>query len=319
MSELCYKKLLDLVLKKSSQSALSKRLEKSFQDILSSPVFKKINALPIPKDIRTDCDGAISIQSPTGYHASSELEETIKELVPWRKGPFNIFSHPIDSGWNSFIKYDHLKKKLPLLGGKTVLDLGCNNGYYLLRLLFDHQNTKPEALIGFEPHLQFYLQYSLIRRFIDSDILNLYPLGWKDLEYFEKTFDVILCMGILYHHPSPIDLLKTLSNSLKKGGEIILETMTINMEGSFALFPSKRYMGASGMWFIPTLECLLNWIKRSGFNQVEVFEHHLLDENEQISTPLSPFTSLNFQRHKKENKTIEGYLPPYRTYVRIQK
>ncbi len=37
------------------------------------------------------------------------IEETAKKLIPWRKGPFNIFGLEIDSEWQSNIKYNLIR------------------------------------------------------------------------------------------------------------------------------------------------------------------------------------------------------------------
>jgi tRNA (mo5U34)-methyltransferase len=62
--------------------------------------------------------------------------QTALALRPWRKGPFKLFDIFIDSEWKSFLKYNLLKKHISLKD-KIVADIGCNNGYYLFRMLED--------------------------------------------------------------------------------------------------------------------------------------------------------------------------------------
>ena len=61
------------------------------------------------------------------------LEEKLKNLSPWRKGPFNIFSIFIDTEWRSDWKWSRIAPHINLKD-KLVLDIGCGNGYYALRM-----------------------------------------------------------------------------------------------------------------------------------------------------------------------------------------
>ena len=60
--------------------------------------------------------------------------ETAKKLIPWRKGPFKIFDLEIDSEWQSNLKYNLIRPHFNLKD-KVVADIGCNNGYYMFRML----------------------------------------------------------------------------------------------------------------------------------------------------------------------------------------
>ena len=42
------------------------------------------------------------------------LEQTAKTLIPWRKGPFNLFGIEIDSEWQSNIKYNLIRPHFDL-------------------------------------------------------------------------------------------------------------------------------------------------------------------------------------------------------------
>ena len=55
------------------------------------------------------------------------LEETAKILIPWRKGPFNLFGLEIDSEWQSNIKYNLIRPHFNLKD-KVVADIGCSIG-----------------------------------------------------------------------------------------------------------------------------------------------------------------------------------------------
>ena len=66
-----------------------------------------------------------------------QINSVAKKLIPWRKGPFCVSSTYIDSEWQSNIKYNLLEPYFDL-NNKTVADIGCNNGYYMFRMLEDN-------------------------------------------------------------------------------------------------------------------------------------------------------------------------------------
>ncbi len=77
---------------------------------------------------------------------NGNIKDIAKTMMPWRKGPFEIFGTFIDTEWQSNIKYNLLRKHFNLKD-KRVADIGCNNGYYLFRM----QEDKPKSLVGFDP------------------------------------------------------------------------------------------------------------------------------------------------------------------------
>ena len=59
-------------------------------------------------------------------------------------------------------------------------------------------------------------------------------------------------MGILYHHASPINILREVKTALKPGGTLIVESQIIPGEEPIALFPEGRYAKVPGTYFVPT-------------------------------------------------------------------
>ena len=83
-----------------------------------------------------------------------------------------------------------------------------------------------------------------------------------------------------------------------------------------ALFPEDRYAKARNVYFMPTRDCLINWVRRSGFKDVELVSHEKVTVDEQRSTELMAYESLaDFLDPNDSNLTIEGYPAPYRTVV----
>ena len=239
------------------------------------------------------------------------LLNTAKMLMPWRKGPFKIGDIFIDSEWRSYIKWNTL---IPFLNleNKDILDVGCNNGYYMFRML----EMNPKSITGFDPSALFNLQFEFINSFIKSDI-EYKLLGVEHIPYYPKKFDVIFCMGVLYHRKDPIDMLKELKAGLKKGGEVILDTLIIEGNEEVALSP-LRYAKMKNVYFIPTLKTLYNWIKRANFSDVEFIGKRYTTTNEQRKTDWINGESLESFLNKNQTKTIEGYEPPLRCYLKLK-
>ncbi len=241
-----------------------------------------------------------------------------KKLKPWRKGPFEFKSGNrnffIDAEWKSFIKYNLLKKYFNIKN-KKVADIGCNNGYYLFRML----KEKPKKIVGFDPSPLFKTQFDFINHFIKSDI-KYELLGVEHLEFYQEKFDLIFCLGVLYHRSDPINSLKSLYKGLEKGGELILDTFMIDGEDEVALTPKERYSKIPNIYFVPTINCLKNWLHRAKFDKIEILEILPTSLNEQRKTDWILGESLNdFLDKEKPNFTIEGYPAPKRVYIKALK
>jgi len=251
-------------------------------------------------------------------HLSTEqkeqFESVAKMLKPWRKGPFRIADLFIDSEWQSFIKYNLLEPHFDL-EGKIVGDIGCNNGYYLFRML----SQKPKKLVGFDPSALTYSQFMFLDRYIQSGIVYEL-LGVEHVDSYEHRFDLLFCLGVLYHRSDPVATLKSLYNGLNDGGELILDTFMIEGEDEIALTPAGRYSKIPNIYFIPTFNALRNWCMRVGFSEVELLEIRKTDHEEQRKTEWIDTQSLSdFLDSEDENKTVEGYPAPIRVYIKAKK
>jgi tRNA (mo5U34)-methyltransferase len=255
----------------------------------------------------------IDIQNPD-KHSLELIQNTALALRSWRKGPFRIGELFIDSEWKSFIKYDLLRPHFNL-NGKTVADIGCNNGYYLFRMLED----EPKKLTGFDPTALFWCQFDFINHFVKSDI-SYELLGVEDLGSYGEKFDVIFCLGVLYHRSDPLGCLKSLCGALEKNGELFLDTFMIDGDENIALYPKESYSKISNVHFIPTISTLQNWCGRAGFKDFELLAIKPTDTNEQRRTEWILGESLeDFLDPNDSSKTVEGYPAPKRVYVKVKR
>ena len=279
------------------------------------PYQEAIQKLPSYDGVSIKTHDTVEIQIP---NLSAEQAEQIKQtallMKPWRKGPFQINDLFIDSEWQSHIKYNLLEPHFNLKD-KIVGDIGCNNGYYLFRML----THKPKKLIGFDPSAMYYSQFQFMNHFIKSDIVYEL-LGVEHVAFYEHKFDVLFCLGVLYHRSDPVAMLKSLFKGLNKGGELILDTFMIDGEEEVCLTPRERYSKIPNIYFIPTASALLNWCYRAGFTDVEILETMVTEVHEQRKTEWIDTQSLeDYLDPNDSSKTVEGYPSPKRIYIKALK
>ena len=268
------------------------------------------------KNIKLEFDDFVSIGQSDDLTKSQKdtILDTAKALIPWRKGPFKIFDLEIDSEWQSNIKYNLIRPHFNLKD-KIVADIGCNNGYYMFRMLED----KPKRLIGFDPSPLTMLQFEFINHFAKTNIVYE-KLGVEHLGIYNHKFDFIFMLGVLYHRPDPVGTLKLLRNALNKDGEVLIDTFMIDGEEEVALTPNKRYSKIPNIYFVPTIPALKNWLSRAGFIDLEVIAVTQTSSEEQRKTKWSFDQSLDdFLDPNDNTKTVEGYPAPKRVYIKGRK
>ena len=279
------------------------------------PYQEAIKNLPHYENVEVSLGDCITIDISTlTKEQSTQIKETALLMKPWRKGPFQINNLFIDSEWQSQIKYNLLEPHFNLKD-KIVGDIGCNNGYYLFRML----SHEPKKLIGFDPSAIYYSQFQYLNHFIQSDIVYEL-LGVEHVEFYEHKFDTLFCLGVLYHRSDPVAMLKSLFKGLNKGGELILDTFMIDGSEEICLTPKDKYSKIPNIYFVPTIPALINWCKRAGFESVEVLETMVTDAEEQRKTEWIDTQSLeDFLDPNDKTKTVEGYPAPKRVYIKALK
>lgn len=254
-------------------------------------------------------DGVIQIGPE---QACPELKPLLQALGPWKKGPFNILGHAIDAEWQSQLKWQRLKPFLGDLRGAKIADIGCHNGYFMFHMALEN----PDYVMGIEPFAKHWFTFQLLNHFAGQDNLFLELFGVEEMDLFPKQFDLVFCMGILYHHTDPMGLLRKIKSSMTKGGRLVVDCQGIPGDESVALVPGPRYAGAKGIWFLPTVSCLKMWLKRAGFQGIQVVYQGKLEPEEQRRTPWADINSLKeFLDPHDPSLTIEGYPAPHRFYL----
>ena len=268
-----------------------------------------------------DCDFSTSIirigaDLPIEHPDRNSLDLTLKAIIPWKKGPYRLFGIDVDAEWRSDFKWDRFCESLPSQKDKMILDVGCNNGYYMFRLL----PQKPCYILGIDPVPRLWYQFNLLQNYARIPEMEFAMWGWEQLSLWHGIFDTILCMGILYHHRNPLGILENLRNALKPGGLLVMESIVLPGEGNSCLFPPDRYARMRNVWFLPTVTTLCHMLERCKFIEIErisVVDHK---PEEQRTTPWNPGPSYaEFLDPEDPEKTIEGHPAPKRAIIFARK
>ena len=280
-----------------------------------APLMREIEGLAAKfkdREFELKFDDIVEINANLNPAQRKETLQTALNLRSWRKGPFKIDDILIDSEWRSFVKFNLLAPHMDL-ADKVVGDIGCNNGYYLFRML----PQRPKKLIGFDPGVMSFLQFKFIDAFVRSGI-EYELLGVEHLPHYGVKFDTLFCLGVLYHRSDPVRTLKELKGALNAGGELFLDTMYLDMQGDFALSPKNTYSKIPNIYFVPTVSALLNWCERANFKDAQILATKPTDAHEQRKTEWILGQSLgDFLDPADSTRTVEGYPAPKRVYLKL--
>jgi tRNA (mo5U34)-methyltransferase len=256
-----------------------------------------------------------SCERPLDTATRNQLEETLHALHPWRKGPFELFGIHIDTEWRSDWKWDRLHPGLDPLEGRRVLDVGCGSGYHCWRMLGDGA----AEVIGIDPKPLFVVQFWALQKYLRQDNIWILPLSMEQVPPALQAFDTVFSMGVLYHRRSPLDHLQELKDCLRPGGQLVLETLVIEGGPGDTLVPERRYARMGNVWFLPSCDTLLGWLRKLGFVDPTVVDVTVTTIEEQRATDWMTFQSLaDFLDPHNPANTIEGYPAPRRAVVTAQ-
>lgn len=275
-----------------------------------------LNDLPrLNEKVSLDCSGRwaeLRSEGEVPADFKEKIEGVLEQLKPWRKGPFKLFGYELEAEWDSSLKWERLKPFIGSLRNQRVLDVGANSGYYMLRMLAEN----PSYVLGVDPSSLFFTQFQLMNHYLKDPRLQYLAVGVEALCGVRREFDVVFCMGILYHRKSPVEFLRQMQEMHRVGGRFVLETLTIEGHGPHCLCPIEGYAKMSNVYFLPTDDCLVLWLKKAGFRDIEVVDATYTTLAEQRKTKWMDSESLDhFLDPEDPSKTIEGFQAPRRTLV----
>lgn len=249
---------------------------------------------------------------PLSAGETQRITHHLKQLMPWRKGPYHLHGIHIDTEWRSDFKWDRVLPHLAPLKDRTILDVGCGSGYHMWRMV----GEGAKMVVGIDPTELFLCQFEVVRKLLGNDRrANLIPLGIEQMQPL-AAFDTVFSMGVLYHRKSPLDHLSQLKAQLVKGGELVLETLVIDGDMNTCLVPADRYAKMKNVYFIPSVPCLINWLEKVGFKNVRCVDQAVTTLEEQRRTDWLENESLvDFLDPTDHSKTIEGLPAPKRAVI----
>jgi len=242
----------------------------------------------------------------------SRLRDLLLQLKPWRKGPFDLYGVDIDAEWRSDFKWRRLKDEIAPLRDRAVLDVGCGNGYYALRML----GSGARLVIGIEPMLLYVCQFLAIQILLKIESVHVLPLRIQELPAESRAFDTTFSMGVLYHQRDPLEHMRQLLNTLRSGGELVMETLILPGSASAIRVPENRYARMRNIWHLPTVAALEDWLSQAGFRHIRTVDVSSTTIDEQRSTDWMSFESLSEALEPNDpTRTIEGWPAPARAVV----
>jgi len=260
----------------------------------------------------------IELMDAVRIGASDDCDETtratiksvLQELIPWRKGPYFVHDIHIDTEWRSDWKWDRVLPHLAPLKDRLILDVGCGNGYHCWRML----GAGAKRVIGIDPSPRFIVQFHMIKHFAGAHHpVDVLPLGIEELPEKLHAFDTVFSMGVFYHRRSPMDHLLELKNTLRPGGQLVLETLVIEGGLGDVLVPEGRYGMMNNVWFLPSCDTMLSWLRKMGYHNPRVVDICPTTTEEQRATEWMRFHSLpEFLHPDNSALTVEGHPAPIR-------
>lgn len=214
----------------------------------------------------------------------SVLREDIAALGPWFH---NLRLRGVQTAPDHFlgdypeIKFARFRDAIPRdLTGKSVLDIGCNAGFYSLEM----KRRGAAEVIGIDTD-EHYLNQARFAAEIEEIDIDFRRMAVWDVAELGRRFDLVIFMGVLYHLRHPLlaldlihehvakDLL--LFQSMQRGSRDVLHVdgdYEFNADTPFddpaypkMHFIEHRYAHDETNWWIPNRGCVEAMLRSSGF------------------------------------------------------
>ncbi|MCM5704829.1 tRNA 5-methoxyuridine(34)/uridine 5-oxyacetic acid(34) synthase CmoB [Larsenimonas salina] len=274
-----------------------------------------LDKFPALDGVRIDLNAPhVTIDAALPDGLQTRCHNLLQALAPWRKGPYRVGTTVIDTEWRSDWKWDRLAPHLSDLTHRRVLDVGGGNGYHGFRMA----GAGAAFVLVIDPSPRFYCQFHAIKQLMGTHAPNVHfiPVGIEDVPTGLASFDTTFSMGVLYHRRSPLDHLLELRDTLRPGGELVLETLVVEGDENTVLVPGERYAQMPNVYFLPSSRALAHWLKRCGFSNVRVVDEAPTSLEEQRATDWMTYQSLkDFLDPEDPTRTVEGHPAPRRAVV----
>jgi tRNA (mo5U34)-methyltransferase len=217
-------------------------------------------------------------------HNIADVERQVRELGDWFQ---NLDLHGVRTAPNHFLgdypamKFRNFAHALPAdLTGKSVLDIGCNAGFYSLEM----KRRGAARVLGVDFDDRYLAQARYAAEVLGADI-EYRKLSVYDVGSLGEQFDVVIFMGVLYHLRHPLlalDLIREhvardllLFQSMQRGSSEVAQfaddydfwqtEMFDRPEFPRMYFIEKKYTGDPTNWWIPNRACVEAMLRSAGF------------------------------------------------------
>jgi tRNA (mo5U34)-methyltransferase len=184
------------------------------------------------------------------------------------------------------VKWQRFAQAIPMdLRGWTVLDIGCNAGFYSQEM----KRRGADRVLGIDSDARYLAQARFAAEVSGLEI-EFRQMSVYDLVGLGERFDLVLFMGVLYHLRHPLLALDILHEhvvgkmlvfqSMLRGSDAVdsnAPDYDFNDRSPFArpsypamYFVEHRYAGDPTNWWIPNRACAEAMLRSAGF---EISEH----------------------------------------------
>jgi tRNA (mo5U34)-methyltransferase len=225
--------------------------------------------------------------TPRTSLAPEHIQQRVHELGKWFH---NIDLHGIKTAPDHFlgdypaVKWQRFADALPInLQGKSVLDIGCNGGFYAIEM----KRRGADRVIGIDQDATYLAQARFAAEVTGADI-ELQQLSVYDVAKLGEKFDVVLFMGVFYHLRYPLLALDLIHEhvardllvfqSMHRGSDKLepvasdypFKEKKIFNRPSFPrlYFIEEQYSSDPTNWWIPNRSCSEALLRSSGFTIV---------------------------------------------------
>jgi len=221
-----------------------------------------------------------------------ELERRIQELGEWFH---NLNLHGVSTAPHHFlgdfpnVKWKRIAAQIPQdLSGATVLDIGCNAGFYSMEL----KRRGAARVLGVDVDDRYLNQARFASQLMDLEVEFL-KCSVYDVDQIPGKFDYVLFMGVFYHLRYPLYALDKIITKVQD--KLVFQTMVRGAQTSPQLeedyhfwnkeifhtadfpcmyFVEKKYAGDPTNWWIPNHGAVEAMLRSSGLR----IESHPEDE-----------------------------------------
>ena len=214
----------------------------------------------------------------------SDVEGRIAALAPWFHnmklgGVWTAPDHFL--GDYPGAKFRRFEARLPDVRGKSILDIGCNAGFYSIEM----KRRGAAAVLGIDSDGRYLAQARLAAELTGFEDIEFRQMDVFDVGSLGQKFDVVIFMGVFYHLRHPLlalDLIREhvagellLFQSMQRGSKQVLQ---VEEDYDFAEaehffesaypklhFVEREYCGDWTNWWIPNRACSEAMLRSAGF------------------------------------------------------